>query len=516
MTASERAAALRREMLGLIGREAPIGGGVLVTRGINADFDGGERAWHGDVYVLSGSTTLHARPWPDPHARLRLKRPGPWEPHDPHLDVRRGFLGIARPEPSTSLVDWLTPARTPQPFTPAEDDQTDWTRRAIGRIPEEVRRRLAPFRFRQWQLLRLISLDIRALDLIAANPALAWALASGPDFVRGNATEVCAEAVRQIARRQRDIAGWLGFPANESSVRILRKVPPESCGITPLQELRAMAGMPHCAERLRHLRELPAVVILALRSRILGPSLTPAVLEQIVAEIARLRQPSANADAARGPTIAHLLEDTARMAQMIPGANAPRPVDSITALRRRHDQLVETFLALSRPRPQEPPVRRPRPHRRPAPAPQAADVAPKRQYRGTLFPPPPFPSSDGIEPITCGAELNREGLEMHSCVRSYYGDICYGRYYVYRITHPRRATLGLKRNYDGTWRIDQVAGIRNHKVSADLYSHVVQWFQKWALSGPARSPRQPPAAPARNPQPARPPEDPANPRLPGL
>lgn len=517
--AHEIAASLRAGLVGRVGRHCPVAGRGIWASRLNADFEDGSRPWQGDIYVPNDRWLLLVKTWPDPQTRRRDTRGGHWEDYEPHLDVAHGLIGLAGHEAGRSLVEWLpvahgnaAPHAGPTATAPTAP-VNDWAWRAIGLIPENIRSKLARFRFGQWRLLRLVAREPAVLDLIGSNPALAWAAASAGAFLDHPPNDSERAALEHVGQRQRDIAAWLGFPPNEGSVRLLKKVPPDSCGVVPLLELRKLASNAEAAERLRHLRELPATVILAVGSRILGPSLTPAALRQIVEEIAQIRngrrsQP-ANEPRAPGPTVAHLLEDAAQMAQMLPGANSPRPVHSVRALRRRHDELVDEFNRFAAPReiaPPPPPVAQPQ---RAAPVAAAAPIiAPAHE-----FPPPPLPAGPGIEPITTPAGLAHEGRAQHNCVASYADRVLSGSYYVYRVTKPSRATLGLQCERKGCWRIDQLAGPRNQPVSMELRSHVLNWFHACIRKRLEAVGEKPPTPRRRQ---NRPPEDPARPLLPGI
>ncbi|HPA17491.1 MAG TPA: hypothetical protein PLU30_07070 [Verrucomicrobiae bacterium] len=482
-----RCAAERRvDMVGPVGRHYPVAAGGPLARTLNADFEDGARPWSGEVLVPIDRWLLQVGTWPEPVARRRAMRGGPWDDYEPHMDIESGLVGLAAPEPGRSLVEWLPPGLDCGAATEAHESFR-WSTRAIGRIPEHIRSRLAGFRFGQWRLLRLASRDPAFLDLVDSNPALAWALASAGAFLEKAPRDIEGAALGRLRHRQRDIAGWLAFPATEAAVRLLRKVPPDSCGVVPLVELRKLAGEAESAERLRHLNELPATVILAAGSRILGPSLTPTALQQIVEEIARLRTGDGRVPhppATPGSTVAHLLEDAARMAQLLPGASPPRTVHSLRALRRRHDELVVQFLRFAGPPSSE-----------------------------RAFPAPPLPPGDGIEPIPKLGQLRDEARQQQNCVASYASRIASGGYYVYRVTRPERATLGLRSDRQGRWHIDQLAGPRNRKVSKELSAHVLTWFhasiaQRPGVGGGMAPPRRRRRGPHL--------DDPAHPLLPGM
>jgi hypothetical protein len=93
------------------------------------------------------------------------------------------------------------------------------------------------------------------------------------------------------------------------------------------------------------------------------------------------------------------------------------------------------------------------------------------------FPPPPFlPAADsGIEPIRTLGELYDEGREQHNCCLSYAGEIAEGWYYIYRVTSPVRATLGIARGPSG-WQPAQLTldgnAIPEESVQKRLYAQV--------------------------------------------
>ena len=96
------------------------------------------------------------------------------------------------------------------------------------------------------------------------------------------------------------------------------------------------------------------------------------------------------------------------------------------------------------------------------------------------FPAPPLTGNAFIQPIICYSELLSEGQQQHHCVASYAEDIRLGKYYVYRVLEPERATLGINVQYfDGKnirISIDQLKGFANSTVSIDTAQAVTDWF----------------------------------------
>jgi hypothetical protein len=65
------------------------------------------------------------------------------------------------------------------------------------------------------------------------NPVLAWCLANNDQFRRYRLPSSPAERARAlIPKKQAEILQWLGFPAADSMVRLMRKILPVA--ITPL------------------------------------------------------------------------------------------------------------------------------------------------------------------------------------------------------------------------------------------------------------------------------------------
>lgn len=91
-----------------------------------------------------------------------------------------------------------------------------------------------------------------AVDLAQTHPALAVAHARGWDTF-GLVTPDRAFVGDMLGQRRRRIGGALGFPANERVVRILGKVQPQACAVTPLARSRGALRNPAILSILSHL-----------------------------------------------------------------------------------------------------------------------------------------------------------------------------------------------------------------------------------------------------------------------
>ncbi|MEQ1557854.1 MAG: PcfJ domain-containing protein [Methyloglobulus sp.] len=96
------------------------------------------------------------------------------------------------------------------------------------------------------------------------------------------------------------------------------------------------------------------------------------------------------------------------------------------------------------------------------------------------YPTPPLSGIEQIEPILNSHGLRDESEQQRHCVAAYHSEIVQGRYYVYRILEPERATLGVsvfkKKNGENSLRIDQLRGYKNQKVNEDTEKFVFGWF----------------------------------------
>lgn len=85
------------------------------------------------------------------------------------------------------------------------------------------------------------------------------------------------------ASRQRDVAGWLGFPSTEGAARILAKLKPESASVELLDPLRDALKDPGFAKTLARLPQLNAGVVAIAADPELRTAVTPKLLHEVAA-----------------------------------------------------------------------------------------------------------------------------------------------------------------------------------------------------------------------------------------
>ena len=104
-----------------------------------------------------------------------------------------------------------------------------------------------------------------------------------------------------------------------------------------------------------------------------------------------------------------------------------------------------------------------------------------RKAHGAL-PLPPLPVIKArIIPLRTQAELVAEGREQKNCVASYAAGVAAGSCYIYRVLHPSRATLCIRRQSDGNWGISELEASCNRKVDESTRDFVNEWLEPFRL-----------------------------------
>lgn len=331
-------------------------------------------------------------------------------------------------------------------------------------LPAELVARAEHFPSHQWPMLQLMHGRAEVRDLAGASPVLAFALANNGEF-RGTSSDVSAAAARRHCHhKQREIAGWLGFPATDAAVRILRKIPAEAATPSRLRLLRKLLRTR--SERVRTLSTLPrlnAGVIELLGLPRLDPFVTDALLQQV------LRHP---AEERRGE-VAWLLTDILRMEQQTGRRLSRDEVRSISAAHAMHQSVLAVYLEHVEREARAERIRQEERLRR-----DQAEAKRKADGAAGLAPPPPLPGNDGIQPLTTRAELQEESRRQGNCVGGYFRRVCRGRCYIYRVTRPERATLAIRQGASGRWYREQIKGPRNQRVRRETELTVDLWLSR--------------------------------------
>lgn len=419
------------------------------------EFQWGTHFKNGKLYVFDKTSVLVARPWPELRAWRLTARRRVWRPVRPEINVSTpAVYSQGTPRCAYPPSEWLGEDLLPPPaVTPASEESREdkgvvaWAERRMEAnrlaceeffvpMPEPVRQRIAQFTTRQWHLAVLLARCPGAEDLLRSTPALAFALASNWAFHRPAVRQPVRAARSWVRRSQRELAGWLGFPATEASVRLLRKIPPAACHVTSLLYLRTAMRDPAMRERLSHTRQ-PDATTLRLMSD-----------ERVRA---RVSSGFVTALAAAAPGVGMIshhvrtLRDCLEMEALLPGADVPRFI-SIGQLIRHHDALAARL--------------------------NREGVS---RWDNLQFPPPPLPGTDEIVPLLSPDALLAEGREQANCVASYGRRVARGGQFIYRVLAPERATLLVVRGRDG-WQVGELAGPGNEPVTSVTRHAIDRWL----------------------------------------
>ena len=318
-----------------------------------------------------------------------------------------------------------------------------------ARFPEAVISALKGHRNRsQWkmakQMAKLCSYP-GGMDLLRSNHGLAFALLNAEKFQQVD--DLWQEIPRHLNRPRREVAGWLGFPPTESTVRLLSKVAPNARDPEQLSVLRHFLN--HCPNQdlINALRHLPLI--------------RRSVMEFLAPRYWPFMRGSDLTKTERDDYCLNFIDDTLNMAERLNCLHRVETLHSLADVKKLHDELVKEL-----------------------------NAAYFEKECANPFPPPPFPGNNHIVPITSAQELAEEGREMEHCVYSYIDSVREGQHFIYRVLTPERATVSVRRTlpkFDGDtrtkeWVIDQLKGKRNDSVSAECERTVADWFETAQIS----------------------------------
>ena len=307
----------------------------------------------------------------------------------------------------------------------------------LSPIPNEILTAISRFPSRHWHLLNFVARCPGAIDLVRSTPALALALASPWVFRKNPPSQPLRAARSLLGKRQPDIAAWLGFPDAWSTVKILRKLPPEDCTVMHLLHLRDLFGT-HL-KTLQHLPGLNGAIIRIMSGETDRYRACPGLLREITS------QP-------------RLLDRTVRLLRYTLWLRDRLEDPAIITLRsykhltRTHDQFVDRLGRMDL---------------------RIIDPPP--------YPPPPLmPFGPHLElvPLQTEIELLEEGRAQHNCVGDYGPRIRNGKMYLYRLLKPERATVAVSMGDSGKWQLHEIQSYQNSEVLPGTLSAVLEWIDR--------------------------------------
>lgn len=389
----------------------------------------------GKLYEFRSRTILVVRAMPATAWRYCTKS-GIW------CHVRPPELSIHR------MQEWLSHFDMLSRRDPAVHPSVGWRARQkaaayrafLDSIPSDLLHAVTPFPDRNFHLLALGTRSREAMELIQDHPLLGYALSCHWIFHDPSVSKPM-RAARSLARKKRRvILDWLGFPASDSMMRLLRRLPASDCTAWRVLRLRQLVRDPNLVKLLSHCHTLTAREVDLLST----PGRAEYLTVTFVMELASLSPREALHRVRK-------LEDVERIALRLQRLVPSETYRSLAGLDRAHDQLANEFI----------------------------DSRMRFFAAGSPFPPPPIPGTEAIAPILSEADLYAEGLELHHCVGSR-GDRVRagGREYYYQLLEPERGTICIRRETVGTgWRLDEARGARNRPLTAESLAVIHSWLE---------------------------------------
>jgi hypothetical protein len=381
---------------------------------------------NGTLYAFTEFEGLMVRGWPQMWAWTRSCLYSLWQRWKPEIDFRKGIIRMGQDPDRPLAADAGTMDAS------AEDEALERERKLVrdffSNVPLDVRDAIAPFETRRWYLFLMAARCPESLDLITSNPALAYCAASCRAFGPYSSNHAARRTRLLIHSRRREICGALGFPASESTVSILRKIPASACEVPRLLAVRELLKYPDWHKWLSHLPSLNLHVLHFLKDKALRRRTTPRLLRELCGC----------------------------------SSEAFREAAWLTAIHRDIGGCwPERFHSLQQ-------IFRMKPN---------LDIR-ESDLRSLELPKPPVRGNEAIIALDKPDLLLGEALSQRNCVMSYIGGISNGSYYFYRVFKPERATLCIVWGPRYKWEVDQLLGRRNEPVSEATHQAVAEWLSK--------------------------------------
>jgi len=319
-------------------------------------------------------------------------------------------------------------------------------------IPVPIIKRLKKYKGNAFGMLNICSCFQYADELFANNPILFWLLFTYAQ--KNNWHEF--EFVKTCRLKQTEILKAINLPATKSALKLLQKIKSRQFAQREYELIRQLFTLEF--KQLNHQNNVPiALIELILHFPQL---LNSKLLNQLNSKQIKL--------------LREFIQDTEHMARRI-GLETEvvnqqlYRCKKLIQVERLHDKLVEQFNN------------------------KMAELTGREgesRKTATLllkpFPIPPLLGNENIVPISNRKALIEEGKQQHHCVAVYDEDIIRGRYYVYQVLAPERATLGInirqkqpsqnQAYQQPNISIDQLKGYHNKTVSQETQNTVLLWL----------------------------------------
>ncbi|MGC3990167.1 MAG: hypothetical protein QM796_10895 [Chthoniobacteraceae bacterium] len=275
-------------------------------------------------------------------------------------------------------------------------------------------------------------------DLVISNPALAFCIANADNWDTRRLTPIADFQAHLLQVRRRQALLLLGFPGQETVVRILAKITPEACSLPLLLRLRKSLAIPHLRELLQHLRVIDLGAMFLAAYWHWPKHATPALFNRL----ATLCQDG------EMPLELKLFNSAVHLLRHFPDQQHRR-FKTIREVETCRESLLQRHFQLEEPRYHPP--------------------------RAGNLPLPPIPGTKTIIPLSTIESLEEEGQLQRHCVANYECLVEYGEFYCYRVLKPERVTLVIIYS-EGRWFIHELLGAGNSQVSERTVKAITRWL----------------------------------------
>jgi len=326
------------------------------------------------------------------------------------------------------LYEYLEEAPIPLVFIKERECYHHW----YNGIPEQIRQLAQHYKSIEFTALYLTSRYSAAYELFIHQPTLFFLLikqAKEEKWEELKLTEL-------LTYKRIDLLQACQLPARRSVLKLLQKMAFKHYGNPEYGYIKQLLALPNY-EKLNHLESIDEFI---------------AKLICRYPELVATRLINNYQKHHWQQSVYALFDDICRMATYVGVENIIKRIgacESIDQVERVHDRLVDQLNQLE------------------------AAVLSEVNYQA-----PPFAGTDCIIPIINSQSLVEEGKEQRHCIASYHAHIVHRRYYVYRVTYPERATLGITLQEGLKPELDQLKLKRNHPVSEETNQYVLKWLSK--------------------------------------
>jgi len=322
------------------------------------------------------------------------------------------------------------------PFLYENRDDIISIREFLRSIPRDVLKTvIKTAKYRHYNLLRLCERVPGGTDICNSNPALAYSLAS--IWIFHNTTKPLRTVRSLVRKRQKDIAGWLGFPPTQFAVNVLKKVSRDAITVDRILKLRGLLAAGECmwGKTLAHVPRINTGVIRLVTEQLPRQLVRPS----LVLEVASTAEEEAFSNTCSD------IKEIVLFAQLLNNHKVPPPFREITQVKSVHAEFKEM-------------------------------VKQRRKFIAP-FPTPPLPAKDGFQPITTPGELFDVSLhDFSNCGFDYCPYVYQGLLYFYYFFSPYERAMVCIEKDDDRWKLRDAKLWANDPVSPETRKSIIDWL----------------------------------------